>query len=329
MYAEAGYCVLNRAKDLLHEGQTLLTVTPDAIDFEGPSATWRLVPQRRALRPKETVWSEFVPFIEQFVYPLFLHAQHAELTLPQLLAEHPMGIPLAELPKRFPFPLGWTPPVLRLVTVPRFLAGPGSNVLGRFVWNDAGVRRMQARQLDFLAARLTQWGGNSSGTGERQTSLTAPDRELIERVLTETGQHSVRDFGGELAVELASLGARVTAITDSDEMAGNLFQTAKSGDLPITTLLASEHNELLDRLRRTCPDLAFHSAPVLQRFHSVEASLQSAKRLSRKMVVWFIPKLQQSPQDGKNSEMAKLQAAVEEHFRILARSPQVLFLGAN
>jgi SAM-dependent methyltransferase len=261
MLETAASLTLDLAEAALEEGFGLKDATPYNILFRGAQAVFVDVLSFERREPLDPTWLAYGQFVRTFLLPLAAQ-RYFGLPLSQILSGQRDGIE-PEMMYRW---AGWvrrlTPPLLGLVSIPKWMAGRGeakaqtyksrparSPEQARFVLG--GLLRSCRRQLKSLAPeehRQSIWSGYldhkslySAAQLEEKERFVREALDLAMAAATGSGRRArVLDVGaneGRFSLLAARRGAEVVAIDSDPVVTGSIWRRASAENLNILPLV--------------------------------------------------------------------------------------------
>jgi SAM-dependent methyltransferase len=258
MLAAAASLTLDLAEAALEEGFGLKDGTPYNILFRGAQAVFVDVLSFERRDPLDPTWLAYGQFVRTFLLPLAAH-RYFGLPVNQILTGQRDGIE----PETLYQWAGWirrlTPPLLGLVSIPKWMAGrhrdraqsykikpAGSAEQARFVLQ--GLLRSCRRQLKSLAPQEHK-DSTWSGYLDSKSLYSASQLQEKDRFVSEAldlamgraeGRSRVLDVGaneGRFSLLAARRGAEVVAIDSDPAVTGSTWRRASSEKLSVLPLV--------------------------------------------------------------------------------------------
>ena len=257
MLAKAGRLTLALAEGAIEEGFGLKDATPYNVLFRGSQAVFVDVLSFEKRDPLDAMWMAYGQFVRTFLLPL---AAERTLGTPacQTLAAHRDGLEPEQMYRWLGAWRRWTPPLLGLVTIPKWLGSRSEGQVAaairrerdpakaRFVLR--GLLRSCGKQLEKLAPRReaeSAW----SGYLDRKSLYTAEQLRQKERFVREAlhvaGPNGSRpcttlDVGaneGHFSFLAARTGVSVVAIDSDPAVVGSMYRRAAAESLDVLPLV--------------------------------------------------------------------------------------------
>lgn len=251
LYAAASL-TLDLAETALAEGFGLKDATPYNILFRGSQPVFVDVLSFERREPLDTAWLAYGQFVRTFLLPLAAH-RYFGLPPSSTLAGQRDGIE----PETMYRWAGWrrrlTPPLLGLVSLPKWLAGnkkgelsyqtrkAASEEQARFVLR--GLLRGCRRQLRSLAPKRpadSTWSGYLDHKSLYSPAQLEQKQRFVEEALDLARPKRVLDVGaneGRFSCLAAQKGAQVVAIDTDQTCVGSIWKRASSEGLNVLPLV--------------------------------------------------------------------------------------------
>ncbi len=252
LYA-AGSLTLDLAEAALEEGFGLKDATPYNVLFRGAQAVFVDVLSFEKRDPLDSTWLAYAQFVRTFLLPLAAH-RYCGLPMDQILTGQRDGIE----PETIYEWAGWrrrlTPPLLGLVTLPKWMASrskdaapsyrgkpAGSEEQARFILG--GLLRSCRRQLKAVAPAEHQ-ESTWSGYLDHKSLYSPPQLDQKERFVSEAldlaRPRTVLDVGaneGRFSMLAARKGAEVVAVDSDATVTGSIWRRASAEKLNVLPLV--------------------------------------------------------------------------------------------
>lgn len=258
MLHEAASLTLDLAEAALEEGFGLKDATPYNILFRGSQAVFVDVLSFERRDPLDTTWLAYGQFVRTFLLPLAAH-RYLGLRMDQILAGQRDGIEPETIYEWANWRRRLTPPLLGLVSLPKWLAGrkredppsyrgkpAGSEEHARFVLR--GLLRSCRRQLKSLTPRehtKSTWSGYLDYKSLYSPAQLEQKERFVNAALDLLSKDPARparvlDVGaneGRFSLLAASRGAEVVAIDSDPTVTGSIWRRASAESLNVLPLV--------------------------------------------------------------------------------------------
>jgi SAM-dependent methyltransferase len=253
MLHAAAALTLDLAEAALEEGFGLKDATPYNILFRGPHPVFVDVLSFERRDPLDSIWLAYGQFVRTFLLPLAAQ-RYFGLSMDRILTGQRDGIEPETIYEWASWRRRLTPPLLGLVSIPKWLSGrrqeglpsyrnkpAGSEEQARFVLS--GLLRSCRRQLKSLAPRES---GESTWSGylEHKSLYSAAQLEQKERFVMEAldlaRPERVLDVGaneGRFSCLAARQGAEVVAVDSDQTVTGSIWRRAAAEKLNVLPLV--------------------------------------------------------------------------------------------
>lgn len=252
MLHAAASLTLDLAEDALQEGFGLKDATPYNVLFRGARPVFVDVLSFERRSPLDSTWLAYGQFVRTFLLPLAAH-RYFGMPLNQILLSQRDGME----PETIYAWAGWlrrlTPPLLSLVSLPKWLAGSGNSAVSyrpkaarsaeqaRFVLS--GVLRSCRRQLDALAPGRnldSTWSGYLEHKSLYSPAQLAQKERFVREAMDRAHPRRVLDVGaneGRFSLLAARHGAEVVAVDTDSTVTGSLWRRASGENLNVLPLV--------------------------------------------------------------------------------------------
>jgi SAM-dependent methyltransferase len=251
MLAAAGALTLELFRAALREGFGLKDATPYNVLFRGPLPVFVDVLSFEQRPPRDATWKAYAQFVRTFLLPLAAH-RHFGLSPADIFAAKRDGLEPGELYRWAGFWKRLTPPLLSLVTMPKWM-GSKANAESYHPKPAASPEQAQfildyllrscERQLKSVVPRLDV---DSVWTGylDHKSLYSAAQLEAKERFAREAldlaGPRTVLDVGaneGRFSFLAAQRGASVVAVDSDPTVVGTIWRRAHAQSLDVLPLV--------------------------------------------------------------------------------------------
>jgi SAM-dependent methyltransferase len=258
MLEAAASLTLDLAEAALEEGFGLKDATPYNILFRGAQPVFVDVLSFEQRDPLDATWLAYGQFVRTFQLPLAAH-RYFGLPLNRILAGQRDGIE----PEMLYQWAGWvrrlTPPLLGLVSLPKWLAGRSQNSKGSYRTRPAGspeqarfilggLLRSCRRQLKGLAPKehdQSTWSGYLDHKSLYSATQLAEKERFVSEALELVAGDATRpmrvlDVGaneGRFSLLAARKGAEVVAIDSDPVVTGSIWRRAAAENLNVLPLV--------------------------------------------------------------------------------------------
>ncbi len=276
MLAAAGTLTLELFRNALREGFGLKDATPYNVLFRGSQPVFVDVLSFERREPRDSTWRAYAQFVRTFLLPLAAH-RYFGLSPADIFASKRDGLEPGEFYQWAGFWRRLTPPLLSLVTIPKWVSGKASVETyhpkpaaspeqAHFILDH--LLRTCEKQLKSVASRPNR---DSVWTGylDHKSLYSAAQLELKERFVCEAldmaGPRTVLDVGaneGRFSLLAAERGAATVAIDSDPAVVGTIWRRAQTQNLDVLPLVVD--------LTRPTPSIGWRNQECdsfLQRAH--------------------------------------------------------------
>jgi SAM-dependent methyltransferase len=251
MLAAAGALTLELFRSALREGFGLKDATPYNILFSGPRPVFVDVLSFERRQPLDATWMAYAQFVRTFLLPLAAY-RHFGLAPAHNFTGKRDGLEPDALYRWAGLRKRLTPPLLNLVTLPKWLGGkttaesyhpkPAASAEEAQFILDHLLRNCE-RQLKKLAPRgdpQSVWSGYLQNKSLYSAAQLAAKEQFVRQALDLAGPRTVLDIGaneGRFSLLAARQGASVVAIDSDPAVVGALWREAQRQDLDVLPLV--------------------------------------------------------------------------------------------
>ena len=251
MLAAAGALTLELFRDALGESFGLKDATPYNVLFRGPRPVFVDVLSFEQRQPRDATWKAYAQFVRTFLLPLAAH-RHFGLSPADIFAAKRDGLEPGELYQWAGFWKRLTPPLLSLVTVPKWM-GNKANAESYHPKPAASPEQAQfildhllgscERQLKSVAPRPnvdSVWTGYLDHKSLYSAEQLAAKEQFVQEALDLAGPRTVLDVGaneGRFSFLAAQRGASVVAVDSDPAVVGTIWRRAHALSLDVLPLV--------------------------------------------------------------------------------------------
>ena len=251
MLAAAGALTLGLFRSALRDGFGLKDATPYNVLFRGPKPVFVDVLSFERRQARDATWTAYAQFVRTFLLPLAAH-RHFGLSPADTFAGKRDGLEPSEFYQWAGFWKRLTPPLLSLVTIPKWMGGTASAETyhtkpaaspeqAQFILDH--LLRNCEEQLKSVAPRpnvQSVWSGYLDHKSLYSGAQLEAKERFVREALELAGPRTVLDVGaneGRFSFLAAQRGASVVAVDSDPAVVGTIWRQAHAQNRDVLPLV--------------------------------------------------------------------------------------------